>query len=192
MLSIHGYVGAEPELGKPDTGGQVVFVLELAKRFARLGYQVDLVTRRFGKQAEIDRINPNLRVWRIPFGGRDFLRKEDMHDHLRRFRDQFPGRSEPPQAPVRRGQQPLLGCRLGRPADRRGTAHPARPHAALPRLLEAQGHEGARAATRRKSTASRSGSTRNSSFTGTATTSSPPLSSRWTSFMTTTASRATT
>ena len=33
MISTHGYVGAEPELGRPDTGGQVVFVLELAKRF---------------------------------------------------------------------------------------------------------------------------------------------------------------
>ena len=32
MLSVHGYVAAEPELGKPDTGGQVVYVLELAKR----------------------------------------------------------------------------------------------------------------------------------------------------------------
>ena len=38
MLSVHGYVGAEPELGKPDTGGQVVYVLELANRFSRLGY----------------------------------------------------------------------------------------------------------------------------------------------------------
>ncbi len=89
MLSLHGYVAAEPELGKPDTGGQVVFVLELAKRFARLGYQVDLVTRRFGRQPETDRINPNLRVRRIPFGGRDFLRKEDMHDHLRDFVTNF-------------------------------------------------------------------------------------------------------
>jgi mannosylfructose-phosphate synthase len=89
MLSIHGYVAAEPELGKPDTGGQVVFVLELAKRFARLGYKVDLVTRRFDKQPEMDRINPNLRVWRIPFGGKDFIRKEDMHGHLRDFVTNF-------------------------------------------------------------------------------------------------------
>lgn len=89
MLSIHGYVGAEPELGKPDTGGQVVFVLELAKRFARLGYKVDLVTRRFGKQPEFDKINPNLRVWRIPFGGKDFIRKEDMHGQLRDFITNF-------------------------------------------------------------------------------------------------------
>jgi mannosylfructose-phosphate synthase len=89
MLSIHGYVAAEPELGKPDTGGQVVFVLELAKRFARLGYKVDLVTRRFAGQPEMDRINPNVRVWRIPFGGRDFIRKEDMHGLLRDFVTNF-------------------------------------------------------------------------------------------------------
>ena len=89
MLSLHGYVAAEPELGKPDTGGQVVFVLELAKRFARLGYKVDLVTRRFDKQPEMDRINPNLRVWRIPFGGKDFIRKEDMHGQLRDFVTNF-------------------------------------------------------------------------------------------------------
>ncbi len=89
LLSIHGYVAGEPELGKPDTGGQVVFVLELAKRFARLGYKVDLVTRRFGRQPEFDKINPNLRVWRIPFGGKDFIRKEDMHGHLRDFVTNF-------------------------------------------------------------------------------------------------------
>ena len=50
MMSLHGYVAGEPELGKPDTGGQVVYVLELAKRFSRLGRRVDLVTRRFEGQ----------------------------------------------------------------------------------------------------------------------------------------------
>jgi mannosylfructose-phosphate synthase len=85
MMSLHGYVGAEPELGKPDTGGQVVYVLELAKRFSRLGRRVDLVTRRFEDQPEFDIINENCRVWRIPFGGPDFIRKEDMHEHLSDF-----------------------------------------------------------------------------------------------------------
>lgn len=85
MISLHGYVGAEPELGKPDTGGQVVYVLELAKRFSRLGLRVDLVTRQFEDQPEFDAINDNLRVWRIPFGGKGFIRKEDMHDHVSDF-----------------------------------------------------------------------------------------------------------
>ncbi|HEX6387100.1 MAG TPA: glycosyltransferase [Anaerolineae bacterium] len=89
MLSIHGYVAAEPELGKPDTGGQVVYVLELAKRFSRLGRRVDLVTRRFEDQPEFDEVNENFRVWRIPFGGSDFIRKEDMHDYLGDFVTNF-------------------------------------------------------------------------------------------------------
>lgn len=85
MMSLHGYVAGEPELGKPDTGGQVVYVLELAKRFSRLGYRVDLVTRRFEDQPEFDQVNEGFRVWRIPFGGKKFIRKEDMHDHLGDF-----------------------------------------------------------------------------------------------------------
>lgn len=89
MLSLHGYVAPEPELGKPDTGGQVVFVLELAKRFSRLGYRVDVVTRKFERQARVERINNSLRIWRIPFGGKKFIRKEDMHDHLGNFVTNF-------------------------------------------------------------------------------------------------------
>jgi mannosylfructose-phosphate synthase len=85
MMSLHGYVEAEPEFGKPDTGGQVVYVLELAKRFSRLGHYVDLVTRRFEGQPEFDEINEHLRIWRIPFGGDEFIRKEDMHDYLGDF-----------------------------------------------------------------------------------------------------------
>lgn len=85
MLSLHGYVAAEAELGKPDTGGQVVFVLELARQFSELGYDVDVVTRQFEDQPEFDDMGPGLRVWRVPFGGPDFIRKEDMHDHLDGF-----------------------------------------------------------------------------------------------------------
>lgn len=85
IFSIHGYVSADPELGKPDTGGQVVYVLELAKRFSRLGYSVDLVTRQFEDQPEFDEINETCRVWRIPFGGKEFIPKEDMHDYIGDF-----------------------------------------------------------------------------------------------------------
>ena len=85
MISLHGYVAANPELGKPDTGGQVVYVLELADRFSRLGRRVDLITRQFENQPEYDHVNENFNVWRIPFGGKEFIRKEDMHDHLKKF-----------------------------------------------------------------------------------------------------------
>lgn len=85
MLSIHGYVGSKVEFGKPDTGGQVVYVLELAKRFSRLGYRVDLMTRRFEDQPEYDEVNELFRIWRIPFGGKEFIAKEHLHDTLNDF-----------------------------------------------------------------------------------------------------------
>ena len=80
MLSTHGYVAAVPKLGQPDTGGQVVYVLEVAKALHQLGYKVDVVTRGFEGQPEVDEIDTGLRVLRIPFGGDDFIVKEDFHD----------------------------------------------------------------------------------------------------------------
>ena len=63
--------------------------LELAKRFARLGYDVDVVTRRFEGQPEYDEVNNSLRVWRIPYGGGEFIRKEDMHESIQDFVNNF-------------------------------------------------------------------------------------------------------
>lgn len=82
MVSTHGYVAAEPPLGAADTGGQVVYVLELAKKLAQLGYEVDIWTRRFEDQPEIDVVNERVRVIRMPCGGRNFLDKEYLVRHL--------------------------------------------------------------------------------------------------------------
>lgn len=82
MISTHGYVSASPEFGKPDTGGQVVYILELAKCLARLGYQVDIYTRRFEDQPARDVINDRVQVLRIPCGGPDFIPKETLCEHI--------------------------------------------------------------------------------------------------------------
>lgn len=82
MVSTHGYVAAEPPLGAADTGGQVVYVLELSKKLAQLGYEVDIWTRRFENQPEIDVINDRVRVIRVPCGGPDFIDKEYLVQHL--------------------------------------------------------------------------------------------------------------
>jgi mannosylfructose-phosphate synthase len=82
MVSTHGYVAAEPPLGAADTGGQVVYVLELSKKLAQLGYEVDIWTRRFEDQPEIDVINDRVRVIRVPCGGRAFIDKEYLVQHL--------------------------------------------------------------------------------------------------------------
>jgi mannosylfructose-phosphate synthase len=78
MISTHGYVAAHPELGKPDTGGQVVYVLELSKSLARMGYQVDIYTRQFEDQPAIEEVGPRVRLVRIPCGGPDFIPKETL------------------------------------------------------------------------------------------------------------------
>ena len=82
MVSTHGYVAATPPLGAADTGGQVVYVLELSKKLALLGYQVDIWTRRFEDQTEIEPVHDRVRIIRMPCGGRGFIAKEYLCDHL--------------------------------------------------------------------------------------------------------------
>lgn len=82
LVSTHGYVAAEPPLGLPDTGGQVVYVIELAKKLAQLGYQVDIWTRRFEKQKEIEKVDSNVQIIRMPCGGKDFIPKEYLYKSL--------------------------------------------------------------------------------------------------------------
>lgn len=78
MISTHGYVAAEPEFGKPDTGGQVVYVLELSKCLAKMGYEVDIVTRQFEDQPSEETVAPRVRLLRFPCGGPDFIPKETL------------------------------------------------------------------------------------------------------------------
>lgn len=82
MISTHGYVAAEPPLGAADTGGQVVYVVELSKKLAQLGFEVDIWTRRFENQSEIDIVNDRVRVLRMPCGGPAFIEKEYLVRHL--------------------------------------------------------------------------------------------------------------
>lgn len=78
MISTHGYVAAEPEFGKPDTGGQVVYVLELSKCLAQMGYHVDILTRRFEDQPATEQVADRVRLMRFPCGGNDFIPKETL------------------------------------------------------------------------------------------------------------------
>ena len=82
MVSTHGYVAAIPPLGAADTGGQVVYVLELSRKLALLGYQVDIWTRRFEDQPELEAVSERVRIIRMPCGGPDFIPKEYLCDFL--------------------------------------------------------------------------------------------------------------
>lgn len=82
MLSVHGYFDPEPILGATDTGGQVTYVLELSKHLAQLGIKADIYTRRFEDRTEVDPVNADVRVIRIPCGPENFIRKEDLFPYL--------------------------------------------------------------------------------------------------------------
>lgn len=85
MLSTHGYFDPIPELGKTDTGGQVLYVLHLARSLSDLGINVDIYTRWFDRsRKQIDPLPgcPNARVIRIPAGDWEFIPKESIYDVL--------------------------------------------------------------------------------------------------------------
>jgi len=85
MLSTHGYFDSIPQLGRTDTGGQVVYVLQLAKALSLLDINVDIYTRWFEKsknQIEHVPAYPNVRIIRIPAGNWEFVPKEKIYGIL--------------------------------------------------------------------------------------------------------------
>lgn len=85
MVSTHGYVAARPPLGAADTGGQVVYVLELSKKLAELGYEVDIWTRRFEDQPELEYVAEHVRIIRVPCGGKEYIAKEYLSRELAKW-----------------------------------------------------------------------------------------------------------
>ncbi len=85
MLSTHGYFDPIPQLGRTDTGGQVVYVLELAKAISKLGIKVDIYTRWFDKdKKQVDPVQgyPDVNIVRIKAGPWEFIPKEFIYEVL--------------------------------------------------------------------------------------------------------------
>jgi sucrose-phosphate synthase len=98
LFSIHGLIrGHSQEMGRDaDTGGQVKYVLELARSLAEQDdvSQVDLFTRLIKDKKvsadyskEIETISDKVRIVRIQCGGRKYIRKELLWPHLEEFID---------------------------------------------------------------------------------------------------------
>ncbi|MCA9262414.1 MAG: HAD-IIB family hydrolase [Planctomycetales bacterium] len=99
LISLHGLIRAhDPELGRDaDTGGQIKYVLELAKELASHEEvdQVELLTRqvidpKVGEDyARVEeRICENAKLVRIPFGPKRYLKKESLWPFMEMFIDQ--------------------------------------------------------------------------------------------------------
>lgn len=93
LISIHGLIrGENVELGRDaDTGGQVRYVLELAKALCESPSvdNVDLFTRRITDKRvssdysrEIEQLAPGCRLVRLSCGGGKYIRKERLWPHL--------------------------------------------------------------------------------------------------------------
>ena len=89
MVSTHGYFESKPSFGRPDTGGQVVFVIELSRALAEFGYTVDILSRRFGDFPQVEKVSDEVRIVRSPCGGKDFIPKEYLVKCLPQLVDGF-------------------------------------------------------------------------------------------------------
>lgn len=96
MFSIHGLIrGRNLELGRDaDTGGQTLYVVELAKSLSRCPEirRVDLFTRLISDPRvsedyarEVEELNEKCRIIRIRCGGLKYMRKERLWPHLDEF-----------------------------------------------------------------------------------------------------------
>ena len=98
LYNIHGLVrGGNLELGKnADTGGQTKYVLELAKALSEKKEidKVEIITRLISDKdyssdysKETEEINDKLKIIRIGCGGKKYIKKEMLWDHLEEFSD---------------------------------------------------------------------------------------------------------
>ncbi|MHA1299056.1 MAG: glycosyltransferase [Candidatus Helarchaeota archaeon] len=91
MISFHGYFAADPQLGKVDTGGQVVFVLELSRYLHDVcGTDVTIFTRLFNEKESpihskiLEKVSDGVNIIRIPdeMSEKGFIRKEELYPYL--------------------------------------------------------------------------------------------------------------
>jgi D-inositol-3-phosphate glycosyltransferase len=76
--------------GGEDAGGQNVYVDEVSRNLARLGYRVDVFTRRDSADApEIIEWAPGVRVINLRAGPAEFLLKDTLWQYMPAFRDAF-------------------------------------------------------------------------------------------------------
>ncbi|KAA5539106.1 HAD-IIB family hydrolase [Roseiconus nitratireducens] len=99
LISLHGLIrGNEPELGRDaDTGGQIKYALDLARELGRQPevQEVELLTRQIidpkvsDDYARLEEsLAENVKIVRIPFGPKRYLRKEALWPYLELFVDQ--------------------------------------------------------------------------------------------------------
>jgi len=98
IAQVSAHTSPLAPLGGRETGGMNVYVLELSRELARLGYEVDIFTRLDGELPRVEEIAPGLRLIRIEAGPGEPIEKEeivrylpDFHRNMRKFAEAQPG-----------------------------------------------------------------------------------------------------
>ena len=85
IAQVSAHTSPLAPLGGRETGGMNVYVLELSRELARLGYEVDIFTRRDADLPRVETIEDNLRLVRIDAGPAEPIDKEAIIEYLPDF-----------------------------------------------------------------------------------------------------------
>ncbi|MEH2241981.1 MAG: glycosyltransferase family 1 protein [Nostoc sp.] len=88
LISVHGDPAIE--IGKEEAGGQNVYVRHVGEALARLGWQVDMFTRKVSlEQDSIVEHSNNCRTIRLKAGPLEFVPRDEIFEYLPEFVDNF-------------------------------------------------------------------------------------------------------
>ena len=88
LISIHNDPAAEP--GKEEASGQSIYVRQIGEALAKLGWQVDLFTRKAHlDDPTIVQHSPHCRTIRLVAGPQDFVPRDHLLQHLPEFVESF-------------------------------------------------------------------------------------------------------
>ena len=84
LISVHGDPAIE--IGKEEAGGQNVYVRHVGEALAKLGWKIDMFTRKVNaKQNSIVEHSENCRTIRLKAGPIDFVPRDDIFEYLPEF-----------------------------------------------------------------------------------------------------------
>lgn len=84
LISVHGDPAID--IGREEAGGQNVYVRKIGEALARLGWNVDMFTRRSSEsQPEIVEHSSNCRTIRLDAGLRTFIKRQQIYQYLPEF-----------------------------------------------------------------------------------------------------------
>ncbi|WP_017319294.1 glycosyltransferase family 4 protein [Mastigocladopsis repens] len=88
LISVHGDPAVE--IGKEEAGGQNVYVRQVGEALAKLGWQVEMFTRKVSAEQEtIVQHSPNCRTIRLESGAVEFVPRDNLFGYLPEFVDNF-------------------------------------------------------------------------------------------------------